>query len=787
MNPLDRKLWRDLLGVKTQAIAIALVIGCGIAAFVMALTTVVSLKRTRSDYYEQQRFAHVFAHLKRAPNALAERIADIPGVAQVQTRVLMDVTLDMPEMKEPVSGRLLSISETGRQGLHELYLRRGRWIERERPGEVIVSESFANAHSLKPGGSFHAVINGRRVELHVVGTALSPEYIYEVRPGELLPDNKRFGVIWMGYGELSQICGLDGSFNEVSLTLMRGASEQDVLRRLDLLTAPYGGVGAYGRGDQISHRMVSDEITQMRAMATIPPAIFLGVAGFLLNVVLARLISTQREQIAVIKAFGYSGREIGWHYVKLAGVISLIGVVIGCLAGAYIGHGLTVMYARFFRFPVIQYSFEPWVVTLSIGISLTAATLSVWTAVRSAVKLPPAEAMRPEAPPSFRSTVIEKIVLRRGSGQGERMTLRNLAKRPVRTALSILGIGMSVAVLILGTFSEDLVNHVMDMQFQASQRQDFTVSLVEPASPAALDEIKTLPGVKRCEVFRSVPVRVRAGSRWRKLGLTGFSDEREIFPLLDMDLKPVPLDSGGITISEKLAEVLHVKQGDTVHVEMMEGRRLEHDVIVTALVKDFSGVAAYMPIEGVWHLLGEGPSISGAHLSADTNDLGRLYRAIKDTPRIASVTSKGAMLLSFRSTMAENLLRMKLFNVVFACIIAFGVVYNSARIAMAERSREFATLRVLGFKLAEVSRLMLGEVGTVTAAGLPLGLVLGYGFALLAVIALETESQRFPLVIYPATYAFALSVIAVASVISGLVVRRKLDKLDMIAVLKARD
>ncbi len=301
MTPLNRKLWRDLLGMKTQVIAIALVIGCGVAAFVMALTTVVSLKRTRDDYYEQQRFANVFAHLKRAPNALAQRIAEIPGVAQVQTRVLMDVTLDMPEMKEPVSGRLLSISESGRKGLNELYLRRGRWIEPERSGEVIVSESFANAHALKPGDSFHAVINGRRVTLLVVGTALSPEYIYEVRPGELLPDNERFGVIWMGYRELSQVCGLDGSFNEVSLSLMRGASEQDVLRRLDLLTAPYGGIGAYGRGDQISHRMVSDEITQMRAMATIPPAIFLGVAGFLLNVVLARLISTQREQIAVIR------------------------------------------------------------------------------------------------------------------------------------------------------------------------------------------------------------------------------------------------------------------------------------------------------------------------------------------------------------------------------------------------------------------------------------------------------------------------------------------------------
>ena len=785
LRALDRKLFRDLVTMRGQAIAIALVVACGVAAFVMALTAVLSLKRTRDGYYERQRFAQVFTRMKRAPESLAARIAAIPGVAAVQPRVVMEVTLDMPGMVEAVSGRLISIPEDGRQTLNRVYLRRGRWIRPDRAGEVLVSESFAEAHHLRPGGSFRAVINGRRHTLHVAGTALSPEYVYEVRPGEILPDPARFGVIWMGHRELAQVSGMEGAFNDTTLALMPFASLPEVLRRLDLITEPHGGAGAYGREDQISHRMVSDEILQMRAMALVPTSIFLAVASFLLHMVMSRLINTQREQIAAIRAFGYSGREIGWHYAKMAAVIVVAGALVGCVIGARLGRGITRMYARFFHFPVMLYEMDGWVVVLALAVSLIAAAGGVWGAVRQASRLPPAEAMRPETPPGFHAGWIERLMT--NMANGARMTARNLLKRPVRTSLGVLGIGLAVAVLILGTFSGDMVDHVMDLQFQAAQRQDYTVTLMEPAEPAAVHGIASLPGVRRCEVFRSVPVRVTAGSRSRKLALTGHGDERAIFPVVDLDLKPVPLFTSGITISEKLGEVLGVSPGGRLRLEVLEGKRAVRDVEVRAFASDFSGMSAMMRIEGLWDLLGESPAISGAHISTDPREQARFHRAVKDTPRIASVTAKSALLESFRRTMAENLLRMKLFNVAFACVIAFGVVYNSARIALSERSREFATLRVLGFTRAEVSKLMLAEVGGVVLAGLPLGLVLGRVFALAAVRALETESQRFPLVIYPSTYAFAFSVIAIAAVFSGLVVRRKVDKLNMIAVLKARD
>ena len=787
MTALNRKLVRDLWQMKTQALAISLVMACGVAAFVMSLCTVASMERAREGYYDRYRFAHVFAHVKRAPNSLSERIADIPGVAGVQTRVVVDVTLNVSGLSEPAVGRLVSIPERPRPGLNDLHLRRGRYIEPRRKGEVLVNEAFAEAHGFKPGDRLKAVINGRLKELTVVGIVLSPEYVYQIRPGEILPDSKRFGVLWMGATDLAAAFDLQGAFNNITLTLMRGASEPEVLKRLDDLTKPFGGQGAYGRAEQVSHRFVSDELSHLRAMASFPPAIFLTVAAFLLNVVLNRLISTQREQIAALKAFGYTRLEVGLHYLKLALLIVTGGTVLGTAVGAWFGWGLTAMYTKFFRFPVFDFSLEPGVVLLVALTSFMAGALGVSGAVRRAMKLPPAEAMRPEPPASYRPTLIERIGLEHFLSHPARMILRQLERRPVRAALSSLGIAMAVAVMVLGSFSKNIIDYVTDLQFNIAQRYDIGIGFVEPTSGKSLSEVRHLPGVLRCEPYRSVPVRMRLGHRSRRLGIMGLAPDRDLFRLIDMDLRPVSLPEEGIVISEKLGELLHAKVGDSLTIEVMEADRPVCELRVAALLRDFAGMSAYMDLRALNRLMREGDTISGAFMTCDTRRMDELYAKLKATPRVSSVTSQRAALASFQQTISENLLRMRLINIIFGCIIAFGVVYNSARITLSERNRELATLRVVGFTRGEISFILLGEVAALTLAAIPFGLLAGYGLAALATTALETETQRFPLVVNPATYAFAVIVIALAAFVSSLVVRRRLDHLDLVAVLKSRD
>jgi putative ABC transport system permease protein len=785
MTRLDRKLRRDLWAVKSQVLAIALVMASGVAMLIMALSTVSSLRDAQARYYDDYRFAHAFTRLKRAPDALAARLALIPGVAQVQTRVVVDVTLDLPGMPVPAVGRLVSLSPDPEAGLNRLHVRRGRYPERTARREALVSEAFAAAHGLGPGDSVQAIINGRLQSLAIVGVAISPEYIYQIRPGEFIPDDKRFGVFWLERLELASAYDLHGAFNDVALTLTRDAVEREVLEELDRLTARYGGQGAHGRADQVSHRLVTDEITQLRVMASIPPAIFLAVTAFLLNVVVSRLVQTQREQIAVLKAFGYTTTQVGAHYFKLVGVIVVIGVVIGVAAGTWLGRDLAELYARYFRFPTLRFQLDPVVVLLSTGITAGAASLGTLSAVRRAMKLPPAEGMRPEEPAHYRPLLIERLGWQRWVGRIPRMILRQLERKPLAAAWSILGIALAIAIVVLGSFTRDIVDFVVDLQFFGVQRHDVSVTLIEPASVDALAAVRQLPGVIAAEPFRSVPVRMRFGARARQLGLLGLPAYGELMRLHSVTWRAVSLPPGGLVVSAKLAELLGAAPGDVVTVEVMEGQRPVFEAPIVQLLDDVTGTSAYVERAALNRRLREGDVISGAFLRTTSDMEPALFAALKAAPRVAVVSTRAAALATFRALMAENILRMRLINVVFASIIAFGVVYNAARISLAERSRELATLRVIGFGRDEISLIFLGEIAVLTLLAIPLGIGLGHGFAAIAVAALGTESQRFPLVVSVATYAFAVTTVLGAALVSGLVVRRRLDRLDLLAVLKA--
>jgi putative ABC transport system permease protein len=787
MRKLDRKMLRDLWTIREQALAIAAVIGCGVATFVMALSTLHSLQLTQQTYYDRYRFADVFTHLKRAPLSLIQRIEAIPGVSRADPRIVMDVTLDVAGMPEPAVGRLISIPETREPALNGVYLRRGRYLEPGRTDEVLVSEGFADAHGFQPGDQVAAIINRRKKLLKIVGVALSPEYIYLVRAGGLLPDDKRFGVFWMGRRPLEAAFDMDGAFNDVSLLLMPGANLQEVLRRLDHLTEPYGGTGAYPRKDQVSHQLLSNEMQQLRAMSLIAPTIFLSVAAFLLNVVIARIIVAQREQIAALKAFGYTNVDIGKHYIKLVLLITVIGTILGVIFGTYIGRNLTNIYARFYRFPILKFSLSPDTVILALFISASAAVAGSMGAVRRAVKLPPAEAMRPEPPARYRPTLVERLGLGRLLTPAMRMILRHLERQPVKSTLSSLGIAMAVAVLILGAFAPNALDYIIDVQYNYAQRYDVDVSFYEPRPARALHELEHLPGVMKTEPYRAVPVRLRFGHRSRRQAIVGYVPDPELKRTIDENIRPIELPAEGLALGSSLAEILGAKLGDVITVEVMEGNRQVRQIPVTALVEEFIGAGAYMNLPALNRLLQEGATISGGYLMTDALRLDELYRTLKETPDVAAVSLREVSIRNFQDTIAENMLRMRLFNVGFATVIACGVVYNSARIALAERSRELASLRVMGFTRGEISTILLGELSVLTLAALPLGIGMGTLFSYILTRSLDTELFRIPLVIRPQTYAFAVIVVLAAAILSGLIVRRKLDHLDLVAVLKSRE
>ena len=792
MKALDRKLLRDLRRLWSQALTIALVVASGLGGFITSLSAVDSLALARDQFYAQGHFADVFAVVKRAPLALAEVLRAVPGVADVQVTVEQVVRVEMATVADPILGQLIGVDLRQPPRMNLVTVRTGRALAPAGAGqghsdtaiEALVSEGFASVRGLRPGDELTALVNGKQRQLRIVGTALSPEYIFAGLAG--MPDLRGFGVFWVDREALAAAYDMQGAFNHVAIKLAPQASEPAVLDALSRLLAPYGGQDAHGRADQASHTMLDNEIKEQRVMGTVLPAIFLAVAAFLLHVVLSRLVATQREQIAALKALGYANAAIAAHYLQLVAVIVLAGLALGVWLGDWLGTLLTGLYAEFFRFPVFEHRIALWLVLVGAGATSATALLGTLSAVGATVRLAPAEAMRAPAPGRYRRTLLERLGVR-GLPASLRMVLRNMERRPLRTTLTIGGTAAAVAIVVMGNFFRDAIDHIVDTSFHLAMRSDVTVWMAEPVDALAALQLARLPGVTAVEPQRNVPVRITHGHRSERVGLQGVQPGAQLQRTIDVDGHQSPTPHTGLLLTDRLADKLGIRVGDVVQLQVLEGRQRSLQVPVQATVREMMGLNAYVQRATLNRWLQEGDVASQFAVALEPGAEARFLQATKALPRVAGAFSKATLLRNMEDVSARNVRIMSTILTLFAAVIAVGVVYNNARIALAERTWELASLRVLGFTRGEVSALLLGELAIGIAIALPLGMALGWGLIHLVVGLLKNDQFLFPVVVSSATYAWAGLCVVAAGVASALVVRRQIDRLDMVAALKTRE
>ncbi len=782
---LHRKLLRDLAGMKGQIAAIAVVMAAGVMTLILSVTSLDSIRLSKDQFYADYQFADLFATLTRAPDTLGPRLGEIEGINLVETRVVAPVRLEVPDYADPVRGHLLSVPDGRQPLLNRLHLSAGSLPESGRSDQVVVSQPFAEAHGLVVGDELRVIIRGRYERLRVSGVALSPEFVYQVAPTDLLPDYERYAVMWMNRRALGNAFGMDGAFNSLLASVQAGADQRDVIDRIDRLLAPYGGIGAHDRHDLMSHRMLSEEIAQLEVMAIVLPTIFLGVSAFLLSVLMGRIVTTQRQQIAVIKAFGYSDGDLAVHYALLTGMIVLVGVALGVVLGAWAGDALAALYAEYFRFPETITRMQGRVIAIAVLVSAGAAGLGTFRAVYSAVRLPPAEAMRPPAPADFRQSWFDRSTAGRWLAQTTRMILRNLARHPVKASMTVAGVALSAALLLLGHYQFGAVRHLVEMQYRDVMKMDVHVTFVEPTSAGVLSEIRALPGVLGVEGYRNVPVRLANGHLGERTALLGLPAEPGLRGLIDTELQPVSLPPDGLFLTRFLADELGLALGDPVGVEVLEGQRRVLDVPLAGVIDEPLGMSGYMQMPALNALMREGPAVSGAWLMIDRAGRDELFDRLWEAPRVAGISLISEAEDGLREYMDDTVLVMMAILLTLAGSITFALVYNNARIAFAERARELATLRVLGFSRGQVGWVLVGEIGILTLAAIPLGWLLGTGFAWLLSLAFQMDMLRVPFHITHQTYAFAAAGVLVASSLSVVLIVRRLATLDMVSALKS--
>ena len=787
MSLLDRKLLRDISAMRGQVITIALVVAAGVAVFVGSVSTYDSLRSGCEQFYAAARFPQIFVSLKRAPLSVVARLNAVVGIVAVEPRIVREVIVDWPAASQPVSARMVSLSHAGDETLARLHLRIGATPEPGVARSAAINEAFAEANGVKPGDDIRVLLNGRVQSFQVSGIALSPEYVYAVKPGLPIPDDRLYAILWVDRSAAEAAFDMKGAFNDAIISLAPGTDPRPVIAELDRLLEPYGSVGAVERRDQPSNRFLEDELNQQKVMSITIPIIFFGVAAFLLNSVLGRLVAAQREQIAALKALGFPNFTLALHYLKFVLVVVLIGSALGIAAGFGFGEAMIASYHGFFRLPDLPFRLTSWSAVTGVAISLAAASLGVLTALQDVVGLAPAVAMRPAAPLGFRRSWIEALVPSRAIKIRWIMMLRNTAGRPLRSALTVIGIAFAVPMMVLGIFWRDAIDQMIDLQFNMVERGNTTVTFPHPMDHAIIRELSRQPGVLSVEGQRIVPVRLRAGHRSYLTSVIGLAAGDELRRPHDSALRPIEASPDGITLTRRLAERLEVEPGDVITVETMEGRRQKRDVPVSATVDESIGMASYMEIDTLNRFTGEGAVVSAATMYVEPTALAELGQRFKNLPTIESVTMKSYTLSSFLEKIAGLVFVSAGILTAFAVIITVGVVYNSARISLQERAWELASLRVLGFTRGEVASILFGEFATAIALGIPIGLSLSHGAIGLIARFHSNESFQIPAVIGPRTYLIAAGVVLVAAAASALIVRGRVNQLDMVAALKTRE
>ncbi|ALS99411.1 ABC transporter permease [Lacimicrobium alkaliphilum] len=787
MSVLNQKVGRDLWQVKGQAIAIALVIAVGVMMLVMMEGLVSSLADTKQDYYQRYRLADVFAPLKRAPGQVLRRIANLPQVASVEARINGSALVDLPAIDVPIHARTLSLPSFNEPRLNAIYLVKGRQLSSSHKDEVLLLEGFALAHGLAPGDTLSATIQGVKRRLKVVGLAQAPEFLYTTAPGELVPDDGRFAVLWMNHKALEAAYDMEGAFNEVLISLVPGARKEALIHRLDQLLEPFGGLGAYDLDEHISNRFITEEIAGLKLSSRIVPPIFLAVAAFLLYIVVARMVQAQRPQIGLLKAFGYSDVAVAIHYLKFVMIIAISGAVVGCLWGVMAGRSLSGFYQQYYKFPFLVFSIEFSSLVKGISVSALTAVSGSVLVMRRILNLAPAIAMSPPAPPDYSKSLSFGSRLRAWLDQPTRMVLRSALRQPLRLAMSVTGIalGMALSVAMLNVMSA--FNSTLDLSFSHINRSDVMVSFIEPLADNTLFSLQRIDGILTVEGFREVPVHFRHGRSTYRGSITALDSAPQLYRALDKLKQPIYIPARGIVLSRSLAQELNVSPGDEIQIDIREGNRAVLNVPVVALADTLLGSPAFMQLDNLNRLMQQPRRVSGAYLKIDSAHSNALYKQLKAMPVVAGVSLSKDSRAAFARVMDSGAGAMRFVMISIAAVITFGIIYNSARIAFSERARDLASLRVLGLTRSETGFILLGEIALITLLALPAGAYFGHYLSFLIAAGFDTDLYRIPVSFVPANHAIAAIAVILATLLCAILVMRDICRLDLVSSLKIRE
>jgi putative ABC transport system permease protein len=792
LSVLDRKLRREMRKSWGILLAITSIVAVGVACYVEMSSCYTNLVEAQEAFYDQCRMADFSVELKKAPLAELQTLRALPEVVEIRPRIQFYATVDLERVTELLNAQVLSLPDDQRPVINDILLRRGSYFTGARRNEVIVNDAFARRHALRPGQSIHLILNNRRQELFIVGTAISSEFVYLVGPGSIVPDPEHFGVFYLKQTFAEEVFDFDGAANQVVGILTPAARRhpEDLLRRAELLLSSYGVFSTTPRKDQASNRYLSEELKGLATFTFFMPAIFLSVAALVLNVLLTRLTEQQRTTVGTLKAIGYSDWQVFGHFLKFGLAIGLAGGLVGCALGYVLAAWVTGIYGQFYEFPELANRFYWGKSAIGLGISLGCAVVGTLHGARAVLRLMPAEAMRPKPPVQYGKTFLEHLGrFWQRLGFGWRMVLRDLVRNRVRTVVGIFAAAMGTSILVTGFMMQEAMTYLLDFQFNRVQRSDLDLTFKDERGRDALSEVRRLPGVDYAEPVLDVACTFRHGPYSRRGAVTGLARGAVLTIPRDQQGRAVRIPAAGVVISRKLAEVLHVGVGDELTVRPIQGRREERQVPVVEVIDSYLGMTVYTEIDYLNRIINEEFAITGAQLAIDPRPAQHdsLHRELKQLPAVQAVYARADFVHNLQETVIKTQSIFIGMLIFFAGVIFFNSILNASLVSLSERQREVATLRVLGYGPWQVGGLFLRESMVVNLLGTLLGMPVGYWLCSLLAEAYENEMLRIPVVTSPAVWTWTLALAILFGLLAHGLVQREIHRMDWLDALKVKE
>lgn len=780
MKKLNVRLLRTIRESKGQFISVAVIVALAICIYISFSMTAINMEDSVDYYYDTTKSSDIHLQLVKMPKGAVNELNTIEGVEKVQGRISFDVPLRVNDEGEKVRIRIISVPKN--ENINTLYIIKGHNIKKD-IYDIVLLEQFAKARNIKLKDEITPYINGKTYNLDVIGIAASSEYVYLMENEQsLLPAEKTFGVGYVSEEFAQSAYGYKGSYNELLIKVKDENKIDEIADTIEKKLDKYGVKRVIKKEDQLSNKVLTDKIEGINKMSSAIPILFLIVAAVIISIMISRIVKNDRTVIGVLKALGYNNLSILSHYIKYALGIGIIGALGGIISGIFLSNIMSSAFIQFFNIPIFKLRIYYIHILYSIFLTSVFCIASGFMGARPVLNIMPADSMRPEAPKDGKRIFIEKIgFIWKKIKFSWKMVIRNISRSKKRFTFLVLGLALTYGINTVPVFQSTAINSVFSLQYGEFQTMDYTIDFVHPMNEQVIKDLKNIIDTDKIEPKLEYPFEITNGWRKKTVSIIGVPKDTSFYEFKDKYNKKVSLQEEGLFITEILAQILDVKEGDKVLIKNFIPGKSDVTIKINGIIKQHLGSNIYMDIKLMEELLIEKQMITGVSLDSEDD----VEEKLKNVKNISSIKSISDMKNSFKEFLDSVIYTTGVY-MVFGGILGFAIIYNSTIISISERSMEFSSLRVMGFDKKDIYWMIAKEnfIMTIVAIliGIPIGLGMQHGIAK----AFNTEMITLPVIIRPQTFIIAAIATIIFVIIAQLATLKKIYNLNFIDALKNR-